>query len=68
MTDLNLAVDEFINVCRSAIIVLDAFIHPEDDQYDCFVDLKQLLFFLFNFKQNRALVSKLERISGESKV
>jgi hypothetical protein len=45
MTDLNLAVDEFINVCRSAIIVLDAFIHPEDDQYDCFVYLKQLLFF-----------------------
>ena len=35
----NLAVDddEFIT-----IIVLDAFIHPEDDQSDCFLYLKQL--------------------------
>ncbi len=39
MFRVNLAVDddEFIT-----IIVLDAFIHPEDDQSDCFLYLKQL--------------------------
>jgi hypothetical protein len=35
-----------LSMCAQMIIVLDAFIHAEDDQYDCFSYLKQLLFQL----------------------